>query len=399
MTFRKFYNADAGEAVASEMVATSTAEALARFGKKSDENVADLPPVQIKGNEVETKEETTPPDAKSEEVSTNEKPISETTQKTEVKVDEPKVEEKAPIVQEQPKAATLDEVLKNNQLDTVLNALGFDDEKADFVSKLKDADPKLVAIMQAYENGTLGDYVKELSTDYTKMSAEDVMRHQLRLEYPKASERALEAIYKEEIINRYKLDPDTYTDDEIENGKLLLEAKADKYRDDFQAKQEKFLLPKPPQPKEEVKPDNTAELQRQQIEAYRKELSESPYAKDIIANKKITLGEGEEKFSYPVEMNALVDILTDGKKWSETMWDADGSPKTEHQLAVAAFALDSKKFLSEYAKHLKSVGAKEVIDPIENASKPDGSTSSKSDAEPKTMAEAMARGGRRSNGG
>ena len=35
MTFRKFYNADAGEAVASEMVATSTAEALARFGKKS----------------------------------------------------------------------------------------------------------------------------------------------------------------------------------------------------------------------------------------------------------------------------------------------------------------------------------------------------------------------------
>ncbi|MCL5460378.1 hypothetical protein M3M33_17200, partial [Loigolactobacillus coryniformis] len=78
-------------------------------------------------------------------------------------------------------------------------------------------------------------------------------------------------IYKEEIINRYKLDPDTYTDDEIENGKLLLEAKADKYRDDFQAKQEKFLLPKPPQPKEEVKPDNTAELQRQQIEAYRKE--------------------------------------------------------------------------------------------------------------------------------
>lgn len=225
MTFRKFYNADAGEAVASEMVATSTAEALARFGKKSDENVADLPPVQIKGNEVETKEETTPPDAKSEEVSTNENPISETTQKTEVKVDEPKVEEKAPIVQEQPKAATLDEVLKNNQLDTVLNALGFDDEKADFVSKLKDADPKLVAIMQAYENGTLGDYVKELSTDYTKMSAEDVMRHQLRLEYPKASERALEAIYKEEIINRYKLDPDTYTDDEIENGKLLLEAK------------------------------------------------------------------------------------------------------------------------------------------------------------------------------
>ena len=74
-------------------------------------------------------------------------------------------------------------------------------------------------------------------------------------------------------------------------------------------------------------------------------------------------------------------------------------PKIKHQLAVAAFALDSEKFLSEYAKHLIAVGAKQVIDPIENAKPPEGSTPAKSEAAPTSMAAAMAKSGRKVSGG
>jgi len=166
-------------------------------------------------------------------------------------------------------------------------------------------------------------------------------------------------------------------------------------------------MPKAPEPKQEVQQDNTADIQRQQLEAYRRELSETPYTKDIIANKSITVGEGAEAFKYPVDANSLIDVLTDGAKWVETMYErgvgADGketfTPKTEHQLLTAAFAQDSKKFLSEYAKHLKSIGAKEVIEPIENASQPEKSTPSKSDPLPTSAAAAMAKSGIRSNGG
>lgn len=79
------------------------------------------------------------------------------------------------------------------------------------------------------------------------------------------------------------------------------------------------------------------------------------------------------------------------------MWNTDGTPKTEHQLAVAAFAQDSKKFLSEYAKHLKAIGAKEVIDPIDNASEPNKSKASKSEALPNSAAANLAKSGRRND--
>ena len=401
MFIRKFYDAGNVEAGGEVAVAEqlSPAAAMAQFGSKSDETGRLPEPIEIKG----TKEE-----AKTEVVA--EAAIAKEEPKVEVKADEPKaepiveakVEEKtAPIVQETPKQQTLDEVLKSNQPDTILKALGFDDQKATFVSELKDADPKLVGIMQAYKDGTLGDYIKELSVDYSQMSAEDVMRHQLRQEYPKASDKALEALFEQEIIERYKLDPDMYTDSEVEKGKLLLEAKADKYRDNLIANQEKFLLPKSPEPKA-TQSDNTAETQKQQIEAYRRELSETPYTKDIIANKTITIGEGTEAFKYPVDPSALLDILTDGTKWAETMYEKQGDQyvlKAEHQMMVAAFAQDSKKFLTEYAKHLKSIGAKEVIEPIENASSPNKSTSAKSDPLPTSAAAAMAKQGVRSGGG
>lgn len=404
---RKFYNADVADAGGEASVVeqpVNMAAILAQHGSKSDETGRLPEPIEIKGTKEEAKTEVTP-----EAATAKEEP------KVEAKAEEPKtepvaevkVEEKAPIVQEPQKQLTLDEVLKNNQPDTILKALGFDDQKASFVSDLKDADPKLVAIMQAYKDGTLGDYVKELSTDYQKMSAEDVMRHQLRREYPKASEKALDALYKQEVIERFKLNPEDYSEAEVEEGKLLLEAKAERYRDEFSANQEKYLLPKAPEPKKDEPTVNVEEIQKQQIEAYRRELSETPYTKNIIANKSITVGEGTEAFNYPVDPNSLIDVLADAGKWVEAMYEkqtgADGkehfTPKIEHQLLVAAFAQDSKKFLTEYAKHLKSLGAKEVIEPIENASAPEKSTPAKSEPAPANPAAAMAKHGVRSTGG
>lgn len=398
---RKFYNAEtaevAGGVASTEAAPTegmSLAAAMAKHGRKTDENSMAAKPIDISERRTEVKTDPTP--AATAKVDEPEKaPVPEVPKTPEV--ESPKADT-APIVPEAPKVQTLEEVLKNQQPDTIFKALGFDDNKANFVKELQEADPKLVGIMQAYKSGTLGEYVRELSTDYQKMSAEEVMRHQLRREYPKASDKALEALYEAEIVEKYKLDPDKYDEPEVEKGKLLLEAKAERYRDEFTANQEKFLLPKAPEPKKEVQPDNTADIQRQQIEAYRRELSETPYTKDIIANKTITIGEGAEAFKYPVDPNSLIDVLTDGQKWVDVMYRKEGDqyiPNVEHQMMVAAFAQDSKKFLNEYAKHLKSIGAKEVIEPIENASKPEGTTPSKSEVPATSLAAAMAKSGRR----
>ena len=86
-----------------------------------------------------------------------------------------------------------------------------------------------------------------MSTDYGKMPAEEVMRHQLRKEYPKASDKAFEVVYQEEVVNKYKLNEDDFTEAEVERGKLLLEAKADKFRDELIKEQEDYLFQKAPE--------------------------------------------------------------------------------------------------------------------------------------------------------
>lgn len=395
---RKFYNTDVAEPAGGTEVKTevpkedmSVAAAMAKFGKKSDENSTAPKPIDINAK-AEVKTEPTPAaPAKVEE------PVK-TEPKAQVLAEEPKKTEPAPIVQPASKAPTLEEVLKKEQPNTILKALGLDDDRIGLVNDLKEIDPKLVGIIQAWKNGTLGDYVRELSTDYGKMTAEEVMRHQLRREYPKASEKALQALYESEVVERFKLDPESYSETEVEKGRLLLEAKADRYRDEFTANQDKYLLPSKPEPKkQEPAPDNT-ELQNQQIEAYRKGLSEDPYVKEIFTNKKVQIGEGDEQFNYPVEPQSLIDVLTDNEKWLGVMYNKEDGlyvPKVETQMLVAAFAQDPKLFLSEYAKHLKSIGSKQVTDPIDNASPAPGTVVSKSEVPPTSMAEAMAKKGRR----
>jgi hypothetical protein len=395
---RKFYAAtsDAGAGAATEAVEeqVNIAEMMAKHGSKSDETGRRPEPIEIPGKKDEQKVET---QSEAATVKVESKAEVNPEPKKEPVKEEPKAET-APIVAEKQKPeSTLDEVLKQNQPKAVFKALGFDDQKAEFIGKLKDIDPKVVNLIEAYENGTLGNYVKELATDYSKMEAEEVMRHQLRVDYPKATPKQLEILYKREIIDHYNLD--SVDEDEAAEGRELLAAKADRFRDSFIANQEKYLLPQKPQPKQKL-PDNSEDEATQRVEAYRKELKEHPYTKNIIANKFITVGEGTEAYNYPVDADSLIDVLSDGKKWAETMWDIkEGVPRTEHQLMVAAFALDSKKFLSEYAKHLQAVGAKEVIDPIENAKPADGSTTAKSEPTIDNPAAAMAKYGKRIPGG
>ena len=113
--------------------------------------------------------------------------------------------------------------------------------------------------------------------------------------------------------------------------------------------------------------------------------------KNIIASKQFSLGEGDEKFNYPVTPNELTDLLFDSEKWASTLYSEDGTPKVEHQLLVAAVAKYGMQFLNEYANHYKSLGRKAVIDPLENPSPVTPATPPSSQSAPKSPAEAMAR--------
>jgi hypothetical protein len=290
------------------------------------------------------------------------------------------------------------DLIKTQPREQVLTELGVEPQSLTLAQTLKE-NPQMEAFFKHWqEKGDVVDYLRELTTDYTKMPAEDVMRHQLRQAYPKADERTLDLLYKREVVNKYGLDPDRYSEEEIEEGRLLLEVDADKFRGELSEKQKQFLIPPPAEKPAEAAAapvDNSAA----EVEAYKQTFSADPLFKTLSESKVFTLGEGDEKFSFPVDPNEVTSVLFDTDKWGEKMFTRQGDailPNTRQHLLVGMITAYGDKFLNAYAQHMKALGGKTVIDPIENASVPSNATPSVAQVTPDNPAAAMAKMGRMS---
>lgn len=406
---KKFYDMDAADvATSNETTETpvvsnaepmSIAALMAREGVKSSaEGVSEMPIRLNKGGGYESGQAREDAPVVPTKAETNAEPEKEMSQPVapESEVPEPQKE------QELKSQGNWQDAVKE-QPDEVLKALGFDEKAISFIKELKDVDPKMVGFLNNWkEKGNVTDYLNELSKDYTQMPAEDVMRHQLRVDYPKASEAQLDVLYKKEVVEKYNLN--SYDEDEAGEGKLLLDAKADRYRDELAKSQQERLLPIAPDRSEAAKAEEQrlAEFSKSIV----KEFNENPYTKEVLAKNAITIGEGNDKFSFPIDSKAISDLVLNGDTTGELMFDKvnkDGQevflPKAQHQLLVATVNKYGEKFITELAKHYKSLGSKAAIDPIENARPTETRMPSTSNEEPKTVAGAMAKFGRLNSGG
>lgn len=189
---RKFFEADAPVQTGGF---ASIAEAMARQGVKNETENVVATPINIPEKKEEPKAEEPTVAATADVSSGGEQVIPDTPS-------QPKVEEQIPqepqkVAAEQVKQPTLQEVLKSQQPDAVLKALGLSDKEIGLLNELKGFDKVdyfANFVREWKANGNVNGYLKELTTDYGKMSAEDLMRHQLQAEYPKATPQQLEAL-------------------------------------------------------------------------------------------------------------------------------------------------------------------------------------------------------------
>ena len=378
------------------------AAAMAKHGVKNDSAEMVATPIEIKKEpkaESETKQEPKPVDTTTSAVKVEEEA------KAEPAITETKeVQKPTEVVAEQPKIPTWQEAIKSQQPNEVLKELGFDEKVLSLYNDLKE-NPKMLGLINHWkEKGEITDYLREASTDYSKMDAKDVMRHQLRQEYPKASEKQLDILFKKEVINAYNLDEENNTEDEVAEGQLLLEAKADRYRDTLIKNQEKYFTEK--YVAKEPEKDNTEELRQQDIETVKKQVTDNPLIKELVNSKKLVIGEGDDKFTYELDTpSALVDVLTNDTAWAEGLYnktEVNGkesfTPNVQKQLLLAAVHNDPEGFIRKLIQHGKSLGGSSAINTLDNAKPIDTNTAAKVEAEPKTPAEAMARGGRINSG-
>ena len=382
---KKYYNAEPEQSYSSSPD-LNIAGIMAQFGQVNNGG-------SNSNNSYEA--ETSNSDSSTEMVNENEGQVDSQVGDTQEGYNEPQHQE-TQIVDDGGSEFNLQEVLRQQQPDFILRELGYDDDKIGFIQELKDLDPKMVNFLNLWKsNGDVTGYLKELSTDYSKMPVEEVMRHQLRQEYPQATERQLELLFKKEVIDAYGIDPDVYSEEEVEAGRELLEAKAAKFRSSLIEKQQSLLLPEAPQMQSQY--DDGAEY----LEIYKENVNNSSFTRNMYSTGQISVGEGESKFNFSVNPNEVTDLLYDSDKWSDTLFekykDDKGRdvviPNVEHQMLVATVAKYGKSFINALAKHYISIGAKQVIDPIDNPSQIGGSTPSKSSPEPTSIAAIMAKRG------
>lgn len=404
MYIKKFYDMDAPDSSGASQAPTpepqvnSIAEAMAKYGVKSDSE-GNTRSIQLNsGSSESNRQETASPVV----------PTKDSDSSAHAEYDNPSSSNSEAAPEQKVSKADYDydlnTVLSKESPEAILKALGFDERAASFVNELKELDPKLIGLVETWkQGGDLKSYLDEASKDFSAMSSEDVMRHQLRQEYPKATEAQLDVLFKKEIVEKYNLN--SYDEDEQNEGKLLLDAKADKYREQLSEEQRNKLIPESSSYSEQQQAQQKAIMEY--TNSVVQDFTDNQYTRDVIANNAITIGEGADKFVFPVDAKELTNLVIHGDTEGDLMFEkkqgADGKmqlvPKAEHQMLVATINKYGNKFFTELAKHYKSLGSKAAIDPIDNARPLETRMTSSASPEPTSVVGAMAKYGRLNSGG
>jgi hypothetical protein len=229
--------------------------------------------------------------------------------------------------EETPNSTNWQEVLRQQRPEEILMEMGYDEDSVHLMQELKDVDPKMVQILTNWKNDgdSVVEYLKELVTDYAEMPSEEVMRRQLREEYPKASDRQLDILYRKEIVEKYNLD--SMDEELVEEGKLLLDVRADSYREKLVQQQQEKLLPK-----YEKKVDDTEIRAQEEFSSYKSNLLQDNLTRSLLETSVLSIGEGDDKFNYRIgDPQDVVNSLLDSETWAAKLFDvqvdSNGSEK------------------------------------------------------------------------
>lgn len=361
---RKFY---ADEMTAYPSISNDVLAAMATQGVKTDADTSpSIPDIQLSGSAEPAK----PP-----ENTTEQTPAPQTDTAPVVTPPVPAAEPTVPI------AIDWRDQIKKVDATDILKELGYDDKMIGFFNKWK-------------TDGNIGEYIRAVSMDYGKMTPEQLMKHQLEQSFPEFSSEDLEELYQAKVVEHYKLDPNSYSETEVKRGKLMLQADAKAIREDLQRKQQEYILSaKPPAPVADTSFQDAEAYREQQRAQYTKYLTANPVTKDLLNSKKLILGEGENAFNYEVgDPQQILTILQQPEQYARYVFNEDGSPIVDKQLFIAAAAIDHNGIINRLIKYGRDLGAKSLVDQIENAKKPTGEATNQPNA-PMTPAEALAKSG------
>ena len=212
------------------------------------------------------------------------------------------------------------------------------------------------------KTGSLTPYLEATSLNFEEMTDEKIMRHNLKSQNPTLSDRAIERLYLRDIINKYSLDADRFDEDEVELGKELLKADADKLRKTLVDEQKNFIQP-------ESKPEDNREAEAQQT-AFIESVNTNKTTRDLLENKRILVDYNDQSFSYEIENpEQLKDMALDSTKFFALFQDEKGTIDFDKWYKVASYALDPETYNQSLISHGVGLGQEKVVKDLKNPSK------------------------------
>lgn len=284
-------------------------------------------------------------------------------------VEEEVQEEEKPVEQE-PVAETREEVKSEEPVDVfpsdrfggkyksweeVQSALEQPKEiewKDDFIKKVVD---------KYNQDGSLEDFFKAYSTDWDKLSDQDVLKKQFFEENADMEdEKAIERLWKKEL-SKYTIDADEYDQEEVETGLALMKRDAKKVRVKFKERQQEYLQPS----KKEDAPDDS-----KRIEALQKFVDNDDVVKTVKESKIVSLDIDGEKFNFEVDNPQVIADSLINENLFFNQFVKDGKPDTGKWAEVMAYATNPQKFRKSLVDYGRSLERKSMEEELKNTKLP-----------------------------
>jgi len=216
------------------------------------------------------------------------------------------------------------------------------------------------------KTGDVTPYLQAKTVDFTKMTDEDVMRRELREQYPDVSDKAFDRLYKQQVLDKFKLDADEWGDEDSELGRELLKVEASKLREKFLGWQKQYQAP--------VSDVEKAQLEEQErivndFKKFEEDVKLNPVTQSIISDKRIVVKTADGEFNYELQTpEVLLDMTVDNTKFFNQFANHDGKLDYDRWYKTAAYSQNPEQFEKSLINFGKTLGRAEVTKEIKNPS-------------------------------
>jgi hypothetical protein len=287
---------------------------------------------------------------------------------------EQKVEEKKEVVEEKIEQAVIEEVkpvipdwkefVKNPEYRKEVHSLLEIDEDALKLSK-ELAQDEFVKKLVTYrkENGNVTPFIEAATKDYDKFSHLELLRDDLKKQYPNLSPEKFAILAKNKIDKRFILGEEA-DPEEVELASIDLEVEGERVRQLRKTEQQQFLDSVKPSERTDALPKEILE----KMEADRKEQADfqasvesSPITARLFAEKKVVFGEKENSFNYTVDPATIKEQTLNQNKFYANFWDGENFNQQKWN-KVVAYANNMAAIEEAFVNHGRSLGTKQVVE-------------------------------------